>query len=271
MAAWIRVPDEADLIRLVVANQKGGVGKTTTAINYAWHLAQKGHRTLLIDCDSQGSIRLLLKLTPKHTFGELVCRRAGFSECVLPLTSQLDVMCGDKQTVEAQSALWAAPQSEAALENVLAPAGSDYSAVIIDAGPSMDPVQTAAMVYAGNVLIPVTMDVMSLHGASSVCETVRVLNESANRRIRVAAFLPCQINQHLSITRLSQGGLQRMAEQSHVPILPGIRTDQAVNRGILARKPVLDHDPDARASQDYRQAFDQLTNILESYEHGETH
>jgi chromosome partitioning protein len=254
----------------VVANQKGGVGKTTAAINFAWYLAQKGHRSLLIDCDSQGSIRLLLKLTPKHAFGELVCRRAAFSECVLELTSHLHVLCGDKQTVEAQAALWAAGPNESALESVLQPAERDYAAIVIDAGPSMDPIQTAAMVYARTVLIPVTMDLMSLHGASSVCETVRLLNESGKRRIRVVAFLPCQINQHLSITRLAQDGLQRMSELFGVPILPGIHTDQAVNRGILARKPVIEHDPEARASLDYMEAFDQLTNIMEGYEHGQT-
>ncbi len=258
------------MIRLVVANQKGGVGKTTTAINYAWYLAQSGHRTLLVDCDSQGSIRLLFKLTPKHAFGELVCRRAALSECVLELTSHLHVLCGDKQTVEAQAALWAAGHSESALKGVLEPAEKDFKAIVMDAGPSMDPIQAAAMVYARNVLIPVNMDLMSLHGASSVCETVRLLNESGKCRIQVAAFLPCQINQHLSITRLALDGLQRMSDLFGVPILPGIHVDQAVNRGILARKPVIEYDPQGRASQDYMEAFSRLTNILEGYEHGQT-
>jgi chromosome partitioning protein len=249
------------MIRLVVANQKGGVGKTTTAINYALYLAQEGIRTLLIDCDSQGSASLLLKLAPKHVFGELVCGRAGFSECVVELTSHLHVLCGDKRTVEAQAALWAAGHS-GAIESVLAPAESGYAAVVADVGPSMDPIQAAAMVYAGNVLIPVTMDLMSLHGATSVCETVRLLNGSVARPTRAVAFLPCQINRHLSITRLAHDGLQRMSESWGVPILPGIHIDQAVNRGIVARKPVLAYDPGCRASQDYIKAFEQLTAIL---------
>ena len=254
------------MIRLVVANQKGGVGKTTTAINYASYLAKKERRCLLIDCDCQGAISLLLRLTPKHVLGELVCHRATFSECVFELDEYLHVLCGDQQTVEAQSALWNAGQDKSTMEGFLAPAESCYAATVIDSGPSMEPIQAAALAYAHYVLIPVTMDLMSLHGASSVCETVRLLNKSGDRRIRIAAFLPCQINQRLSITRLAHDGLRRISEAYEAPVLPGIHIDQAVHRGILARKAVIEHEPDARVSRDYMLAFDQLTNLLARYE-----
>ena len=259
------------MIRIVVANQKGGVGKTTTAVNYAAYLAGKGKRSLLIDCDSQGSISLLLKLSPDHVLGELVCGQATFKECVYEVTDNMHVLCGDQLTVEAQSALQTAARGQPSLEAVLKPAESSYAATVIDSGPSMEPIQAASMVYARYVLIPVTMDLMSLQGASSVCKIVQLLNESGHSRIRVAAFLPCQVDQRLSITRLAYDGLQRISELYQAPVLSGIHTDQAVNRGILARKAVIDHNPTARVSQDYRRAFDELTNILARYEDGQAH
>ncbi len=88
------------MIRLVVANQRGGVGKTTSAVNLAWYFAQNGRRTLLIDTDSQGSVGVMLNLKPKNYFAHFLVHKFHLDECIVPVRENLDVLCGSKDTVQ---------------------------------------------------------------------------------------------------------------------------------------------------------------------------
>ena len=81
------------MIRLVIANQRGGVGKTTAAVNYAWYLANiKGLRTLLIDTDSQGSVGVMLNLKPKHYFSHFLVNKFHLDECTISAGKNLQVL-----------------------------------------------------------------------------------------------------------------------------------------------------------------------------------
>ncbi len=250
------------MIRLVIANQRGGVGKTTAAVNYAYYLSEAGYRTLLIDTDSQGSVGLMLNLKPKHYFNHLLVNKFHIDECVVPFTERLHVVCGNKDTVQAESALAGAVVRELAMKIMLEPYETNYDAVIIDVSPSINLLQTAAMVYARNVLIPVNMDLLSLNGANAAYDMIRLLNDLIKADIRGIGLMPCQVDQRLSITALVQQGLAKMSQLFQVPILPGIRTDQAVNRAFRARQPLLKFDPLAKASQDYLTVFQQITEMM---------
>jgi len=257
------------MIRLVIANQRGGVGKTTAAVNYAWYLASiRGLRTLLIDTDSQGSVGVMLNLKPRHYFSHFLVNRFHLDECVVPVTGNLHVLCGNKDTVQAESALAGAVVRELALKLMLEPYEPNFDAVIIDVSPSINLLQTCAMVYARNVVIPVNMDLLSLNGANAAYDMIRLLNDLIKADIRPIGLMPCQVDQRLSVTALVQQGLQKMSEMFHIPILPAIRTDQAVNKAFRARKALLDHDPGGKAAQDYLAAFEKIT---ESIENGKLH
>ncbi|MBV9745330.1 MAG: ParA family protein [Acidobacteriia bacterium] len=253
------------MIRLVIANQRGGVGKTTAAVNYAWYLANvRELRTLLIDTDSQGSVGVMLNLRPKHYFSHLLVNKFPLEECVIPAGTNLHVLCGNKDTVQAESALAGAVVRELALKLMLEPGERNYDAVVIDVSPSINLLQTCAMVYARNVVIPVNMDLLSLNGANAACDMIRLLNDLIKAEIRPVGLLPCQVDQRLSVTTLVQQGVEKMAEMFHIPVLPAIRTDQAVNKAFRARKALLEFDPGAKAAQDYTAAFEKITAAIES-------
>jgi len=256
------------MIRLVVANQRGGVGKTTTAVNLSWYLSERGYRTLLIDTDSQGSITLMLGLRPLHYFAQFLLGKCLFDESVVHVRQSFDVMCGSKHALEAESALAQIADCESALTARLEPFESRYEAVILDASPSLSLVQTCALLYARNVLIPVNMDFLSLSGANAAYETIQFLNSLFNAQIRSLGLLPCQVNQRLSITRMIDQGLHTMSQTLGVPLLPGIRTDQTVHRAFRARKAVLEYDPEARSAQDYVSAFDKVLAVLKELGNG---
>lgn len=252
------------MIRLVIANQRGGVGKTTAAVNYACYLAQQGRRTLLIDTDSQGSVGIMLNLKPKHFFSQFMVNKFHLDECVVPYQDNLFVLCGNKDTVQAESSLAGAVVRELALKIILQPYESSYDAVVIDVSPSINLLQTAAMVYARNVLIPVNMDLLSLNGANAAYDMIRLLNDLIRADIRGIGLMPCQVDQRLSITALVQQGLEKMSQLFSVPILPGIRTDQSVNKAFRAREPLLTFDPSSKAAQDYVTVFKLITEVMET-------
>lgn len=257
------------MIRVVIANQRGGVGKTTAAVNYAWYLANSGRRTLLIDTDSQGSVGVMLNLKPKHYFSHFLVNKFHLEECVVPAGERFHVLCGNKDTVQAESALAGAVVRELALKILLDPYESQYDAVVIDVSPSINLLQTCAMVYARNVVIPVNMDLLSLNGANAAYDMIRLLNDLIKADIHAIGLMPCQVDQRLSVTTLVQQGLQKMSEMFHIPILPAIRTDQSVNKAFRARRPLLEFEPAAKAAQDYVAAFQQITAAIVRETHGQ--
>ena len=252
------------MIRLVIVNQRGGVGKTTAAVNYAWYLANKrSQRTLLVDTDSQGSVGVMLNLKPKHYFSHFLVNKFRLDECVIAAGNNLDVLCGNKDTVQAESALAGAVVRELALKLMLEPYESNYDAVVIDVSPSINLLQTCALVYARNAVIPVNMDLLSLNGANAAYDMIRLLNDLIKADIRAIGLMPCQVDQRLSVTTLVRQGLEKMSEMFRIPILPAIRTDQSVNKAFRARKALLEHDPGAKAAYDYVAAFEQITASIE--------
>jgi len=252
------------MIRVVVANQRGGVGKTTCAVNYAWYLAGKGNRTLLIDTDSQGSISVMLNLKPRNFFNQFLIHKFHLDECTVKVTDKLDVLCGNKDTIQAESAMAGAVVRELALKIMMEPYEPRYDAVVIDVAPSINLLQSCAMVYARNVVIPGDMDLLSLNGANAAYDMMRLLNDLIKANIRAIGLMPCQVDQRLSVTALVQQSLQKMSEMFEVPILPAIRTDQTVNKAFRARKALLDFDPNSKAAQDYLAAFAQITAMIEA-------
>jgi cellulose biosynthesis protein BcsQ len=92
---------------------------------------------------------------------------------------------------------------------------------------------------------------------------IRLLNELIKAEIRPIGLMPCQVDQRLSVTTLVQQGLKKMSEMFNIPILPAIRTDQAVNKAFRARKSLLEHDPNGKAAQDYITAFEKITDQIE--------
>lgn len=250
------------MIRLVVANQRGGVGKTTAAVNYAWFLAQRGYRTLLIDTDSQGSVGVMLNLKPKHFFSHFLVHKFHLEECVVPYSSNFDVLCGNKDTVQAESALAGAVVRELALKLYLEPYEKNYDAVVIDVSPSINLLQTCAMVYARNVVIPVNMDLLSLNGANAAFDMIRLLNDLIKAEINALGLMPCQVDQRLSVTGLVMQGLEKMSQMFNIPILPAVRTDQSVNKAFRMRKPLLEYDPGSKAAQDYVAVFERITDLM---------
>ena len=223
----------------------------------------EGHRVLLIDTDPQGSVETVLGLRASLHLAHFVAHRYALSECVVKVQERLHVLCSNRETLQAEAALMGAQAREIVLQHLLARVESDYDAVLIDSAPSISILQTCAMFYARNVLIPVDMDSLSVTGAGATITAVNQLNEFLKGDVRVVGFLPTQVDRRLQMAQAVLQSLEIFQQRYTIPILPEIRVDASVPKSLRARKMLVDYDPDCRAMQDYRAAFAYLLQLLE--------
>jgi chromosome partitioning protein len=255
------------VIRIVVSNQRGGVAKTTTAVNLARCFADRGLRTLLVDTDSQGSISTILGLKPQFTLHDFLIRQMVLKECIVPAHERIDVLCSDRKTMQAEDIISGQTLREVHFEQVFAEtrADRDYDAVVIDVAPSLTLFQTCAMLYTKQVLIPAAMETLSVQGASASISSASELNRLFKRQpgITSIGILPVMVNNRLQMTQTVMNALTDMAKELRVPLLPGIRTDTAVVKAARSKMFLADFDPKSKALEDYEQAAEILLSTLQ--------
>jgi chromosome partitioning protein len=254
------------VIKLTISNQRGGVGKTTTAITLARCFADKGMKVLLFDSDSQGSIAAVLGLRPNAFLYDLLIQKLAFRECIVRAATNIDVICSNRYTVEAESAIGATTFREFTFEHLLSEHEGHYDAVIIDVSPSITLFQTCAMVYTQKILIPVDMDVLSVQGATSVIQVAETLNAMLHKKgldVRAVGMLPIKVDRRLAMTDTVLNTLEDISQKRAVPLLSVIRTDQAVLKASKARQFLADYDPKSKALEDFNSVSEQLLILLE--------
>lgn len=247
---------------IVVANRKGGCGKTTTAINLAACLAQKQHRVLLLDLDPQGHASLGLNAYREDArdMYHVVTRQAKLEDVIA-----IDVFPG-LDLIPATLALAAAehlPPEHGArdrlLEEPLASIGARYDYVIVDCPPSLGVLSLNALAAADLVLIPIEMSRFGLAGIERMYETVALLREREEREIPVRV-LPTLVD---SRTRLCRHFLREVWERFADDVLPGavlytVRLRESANNGV----PIAAYDPASPAAVQYDALADELTSVL---------
>ena len=241
------------MIKLVVSNQRGGVGKTTTATTLARSFADLGKRVLLIDTDSQGSVSAILGLKPEYTLYDFLISQIAFRMCIVPAHPKIDVMCSDRRTMEAEDVITSRMGREMAFEQAFAPHDHDYDAVIIDVAPSLTLFQTCAMMYTRHILIPAAMDSLSAAGAASNFQAVDTINRmfKVSPPIRTLGILPVIVDRRLQMTDTVLEALEGLAAREHVPLFPVVRTDTQVVKAGRMRKFLADFDVKSKALEDY--------------------
>lgn len=254
------------MIRMVVGNQRGGVAKTTTAVNLARCFADRGMRTLLVDADSQGSIATILGLKPRFTLHDFLIRQMALTECVVPAHPRIDVLCSDRKTMQAEDIISGRTLREVHFEQVLSETGADreYDAVVVDVAPSLTLFQTCAMLYTKQVLIPAAMETLSVQGASASISSAIELNRLFKRQPGISSIgiLPVMVNHRLQMTRTVLNALTEMSGELKVPLLPRIRTDTAVVKAARSQMFLADFDPKSKALEDYESTADILLRSL---------
>jgi chromosome partitioning protein len=246
---------ETVLARVVaLANQKGGVGKTTTAVNVACDLAARGWRVLLIDLDPQGNATSSIgveKQQLRATTYDVLVDGTSIEACVLPhVRAGLDVLGANGELAGAEVELNNLTRPQRRLHAALELASSRYDAVVIDCPPSLGLLTVNALAATDEVVIPVQCEYLALEGLTQLISTIDLVKRSLNPRLDVLGLVMTMFDQR---TRLATDVVRDVAR-----LFPNRIFNTIIPRSVrLAEAPsygqsIFEYDQTSRGAEAYR-------------------
>lgn len=240
---------------LAIANQKGGVAKTTTAVTLAHGLALRFKRVLLIDLDPQGNCADSLGIEPG---GDLYAWLADGKATIYPARPGLDLIRSDKTTANLKQVLQAKGFAEYALSDALEK--NDYDLVILDCAPSLDILHVSALMAANWLLVPTKLDQFAVKGVMEILASLQQLQHRGSQ-CHLAGVLPTFFDR---VTTESQLQLENLAASSLAgKLYTPIPTDTQIRKANRAGKTLWEFAPQTRALVDgYIPALDRFEEYL---------
>ena len=187
---------------IAIANQKGGVGKTTTCVNLVCALKMKGKRVLLVDCDPQGNSTSGMGVDKNAVPGayELLIKNADTLDCIRH-TPYGDVIPSNKELSGASVELVRRDKREFVLKAALQMVYNDYDYIFIDCPPSLELLTLNALVAADNVIIPMQCEYYALEGIADLMTTIRMCNKRLNPALRIQGIVMTMYDARTNLTQ----------------------------------------------------------------------
>ena len=202
-----------------VANQKGGVGKTTTAVNLAAGLSKIGQRVLLVDLDPQGNATMgsgINKQALTSTIYQVLIGVAELKNIRVHSPADYDVLPGNRELAGAEIDLVDMEQRESRLKNALKTVSGDYDFCLIDCPPSLSLLTLNGLVSAHGVIIPMQCEYFALEGLSDLVNTIKRVTSSFNKELKIIGLLRVMFDPRMTLSQQVSAQLEKHFELFYI-------------------------------------------------------
>jgi len=237
---------------IALANQKGGVAKTTTTLNLAVAFAEEGHRVLCCDMDPQGNLTMSQGIDPdtvETSMYDVLVHQMPIREVIR--RREIDVACSSIDLAGAELAMAAQIGRERALQKAFATIEDDYDFIFIDTPPSLGLLTINALTAADKVIVPVQCEYLSMRGLIQLQNTLSMIRENLNPNVEIQGILPTLVDTR---TLHAKEAIEMLEENFGDRVFASrikktIRFAEAPVKGMS----VLKYDPDGMAAHSYRE------------------
>jgi chromosome partitioning protein len=236
-----------------IANQKGGVGKTTTTVNLAAGLAKVGQRVLLVDLDPQGNATMgsgIDKRAVELSVYDVLLESASIAEAVVKADKcGYDVLSANRELAGAEVELVQLEHRDQRLKNALAVVGADYDFVLIDCPPSLSMLTLNGLCSAHGVIVPMQCEYFALEGLTDLVNTIKQVHANLNKDLKIIGLLRVMFDPRITLQMQVSDQLKaHFGDKVFDTVIPrNVRLAEAPSYGL----PGVVFDPPAKGSQAY--------------------
>lgn len=234
--------------RICIINQKGGVGKTTTAVNLGVGLAREGRRVLIVDLDPQGNISTCLKAESKKDLYDLLVENADIGECTSHVMDNLDIIKSKETLTKAELILVGEQSRETTLRRKLGHI-RNYDYILLDCPPSLGLLNQNAMLFAGEAIIPTSTDILGVDGLNKMIMALQQINEVFDHNIIISKVVPTM---HDARNRVCIESLKKIQSEYYQIVADPIRINAKLKEAPAEQQSIFDYDPGSRGATDYK-------------------